>query len=54
MNAKSARRPRNVWINPGALHKARVQALRQKKALGEWLEEIIDEKAAREEAEEKK
>ena len=44
MNEKPVRKPRNVWINPGALHKARVEALRQKRALGEWLEEAIDEK----------
>jgi len=48
MNEKSVRKPRNVWINPGALHKARVEALRQKRALGEWLEEAIDEKIERE------
>ena len=49
MNEKSVRKPRNVWINPDALHKARVKALRQKKALGEWLEEVIEEKIEREE-----
>ena len=47
-NEKSARKPRNVWINPDALHKARVEALRAKKPLGQWLEELIDEKIERE------
>ena len=36
-------------IDPEALHKARVEALRAKKTLGEWLEETIDEKIEREE-----
>ena len=52
MNEKSVRKPRNVWINPDALRKARIEALRAKKSLGQWLEEIIEEKAAREEREE--
>ena len=50
MNEKSVRKPRNVWINPDALHKVRLEALRQKRALGDWLEEAIEEKAVREEA----
>ncbi|MBA7513033.1 hypothetical protein ES705_05042 [subsurface metagenome] len=49
MNEKPIRKPRNVLIDPEALHKARVEALRQKKKLGEWLEEAIDEKIEREE-----
>jgi len=52
MNEKSVRKPRNVWINPDALHKARIEALRERKSLGEWLEEAIEQKAAREEKEE--
>jgi len=35
MNEKIIRKPRNVLINPEALHKARVEALRSKKKLGE-------------------
>jgi rRNA maturation protein Rpf1 len=41
---KSDRKLRNILINPEALHRARVEALRGKKTLGEWLEEAIDEK----------
>ena len=48
MNEKPVRKPRNVKINPEALHRARVEALRAKKTLGEWLEEAIDEKIERE------
>ena len=53
MNEKSVRKPRNVLINPEALHKARVEALHGKRSLGEWLEELIEEKVAREEREQK-
>jgi predicted HicB family RNase H-like nuclease len=48
MNEKPVRKPRNVKIDPEALHKARVEALRARKTLGEWLEEAIDEKIERE------
>jgi predicted HicB family RNase H-like nuclease len=40
--------PRNVKIDPEVLHRARVEALRARKTLGEWLEEAIDEKIERE------
>jgi len=43
----------NVKINPDVLHEARVEALRSRKTLGEWLEDAIEEKVAREEREEK-
>ena len=46
-NRKSVRKPRHVLIDPEALHKARVEALRSKKTLGEWLEEVIEEKTER-------
>ena len=49
MNGKIIRKSRNVKINPEALHKDRVEALRSKKPLGEWLQEAIDEKIEREE-----
>jgi len=49
MNEKPVRRPRNVKINPETLHRARVEALRSKKTLGEWLEQAIEEKIEREE-----
>ena len=49
MNEKPVRKPRNIKIDPEALHKARVEALRSRKTLGEWLEKAIDEKIEREE-----
>ena len=49
MNEKIVRKPRNVLIDPEALHRARVEALRSKKTVGEWLEEAIEEKIQREE-----
>jgi len=48
LNKKSARKPRNILINPDALHKARVEALRERKTIGQWLEELIEEKIERE------
>ena len=48
MNEKLVRKPRNVLINPEALHRARIEALRSKKTVGEWLEEAIEEKIERE------
>lgn len=47
MSEKLVRKPRNVKINPDALHRAQVEALREKKALSEWLEEAIEEKIQR-------
>ena len=47
-NRKSVRKPRNILINPDALHKARVEALRERKTIGQWLEELIEEKVERE------
>jgi len=49
MNEKIIRKPRNVKINPDTLLKARIEALRSKKKLGEWLEEAIEERIEREE-----
>ncbi len=48
VSEKSVRKPRNVLINPDALHKARVEALRERKTIGQWLEELIEEKIERE------
>ena len=48
MNEKPVRKPRNVKIDPEALHRARVEALRSKKMVGEWLEDAIEEKIERE------
>jgi len=47
-NKKSARRPRNILIDPEAIHKARIEALRAKKTIGEWLEETIQQRIERE------
>ena len=47
MNEKPVRKPRNVKIDPEALHRARVEALRERKTIGEWLEQAIDEKIER-------
>jgi len=43
-NKKFVGKPRSVLIDPEALHKARVEALRSRKAVGEWLKEVIEEK----------
>ncbi|MBA7666575.1 hypothetical protein ES703_74656 [subsurface metagenome] len=48
MNEKPVRKPRNVKIDPEALHRARVEALRERKTMGQWLEELIEEKIERE------
>ena len=48
MNEKPVRKPRNVKIYPEAILRARIEALRSDKKLGEWLEEAIDEKIERE------
>ena len=47
-NEKIIRKPHNVFINPDALHEARVEALRARKSLGQWIEELIKEKIERE------
>jgi predicted HicB family RNase H-like nuclease len=49
MKEKTIRKPRNIKIDPEALHRARVEALRSKKTVEQWLEEAIDEKIEREE-----
>ncbi len=46
-NKTSVRKPRNVLIDPEALHNARVEALRSKRTVGEWLEEAIEEEIER-------
>ena len=49
MNEKPVRKPRNVKIDPEALHRARVEALRSKRTVGELLEKATEEKIEREE-----
>ena len=38
----------SIRANPEVLHQARVAAVRQRKTLGQWLEEAIVEKVERE------
>ena len=38
---------KSIRINPDAYHEARVAAVTSKKTLGEWLEDAIREKLAR-------
>jgi hypothetical protein len=37
----------SIRIDPEALHRARIDAVRSKKTLGAWLEEAINEKIAK-------
>ena len=50
MKAKDIRPTTGIRIKPDVLHRARVAAVTQKKTLGQWLEEAIEEKIEREEA----
>jgi len=50
--AEEARQGRSIKIRPSILRKAHHRAIEAQKRLGEWMEEAIDEKAAREEREE--
>ena len=43
----------SIRINPDAVRQARIAALTERKALGEWLEEAIEEKIERREGESK-
>jgi len=47
-NEQPVRRPRNILIDPEAIHKARIEALRSRKTIGEWLEETIQQRIERE------
>jgi len=51
--AEEFRQPRSIKIRPSILRKAHHRAIESQKRLGQWLEEAIEEKAAREEREEK-
>ena len=46
------RQARSIKIRPSVLRKAHHRAIESQKRLGEWVEEAIEEKAAREEREE--
>ena len=48
MNEQPVRKPRNVKIDPVAIRRARIEAIRSERSLGEWLEDAIDEKIQRE------
>jgi len=48
-----ARQGKSIKLKPSILKKARVRAVSSDKTLGQWLEEAIEEKAARQEKEEK-
>jgi len=50
--AEEARQGRSIKIRPSILREAHHRAIESQKTLGEWLEEAIDEKIAREEREE--
>ncbi len=46
------RRSRSIKIKPSILRKAHHRAIESQKRVGEWVEEAIEEKLAREEREE--
>ena len=50
---EEALQARNIKIRPSILRKAHHRAIESQKRLGKWVEEAIEEKAAREEREEK-
>ena len=50
--AEESRQPRSIKIRPSVVRKAHHRAIESQKRLGRWLEEAIEEKAAREEREE--
>jgi len=47
--AEESSRPRSIKIRPSILRKAHITAILSEKRLGEWVEEAIEEKVAREE-----
>ena len=50
--AEEARQGRSIKVKPTILRKAHHKAIESQKRLGVWIEEAIEEKAAREEKEE--
>jgi len=50
---EEVRQSRSMKIRPSILRKAHHRAIESQKRLGEWMEEAIEEKAAREEKEAK-
>ena len=51
---EEARKTVGIKLRPSIVRKARVRAAGSDKRLAEWLEEAIEEKAAREEGEERR
>ena len=51
--AEETRQGRSIKVKPSVLRKAHHRAIESQKRLGEWIEEAVEEKAAREEREEK-
>jgi hypothetical protein len=49
MMNEEVRKTRGIKLRPSIVRKARVRAASSDKRLGEWLEEAIEEKVAREE-----
>ena len=45
------RQSRSMKVRPSILRKAHIRAIESQKRLGEWVEEAIEEKLAREERE---
>jgi len=50
---EEVRKTTGIKLRPSIVRKARVRAASTDKRLGEWIEEAIEEKVAREEKEEK-
>ena len=51
--AEEAKQGRSAKVKPSILRKAHHRAIESEKRVGHWVEEAIEEKAAREEREEK-
>ncbi len=51
--AEEPRQARSIKIRPSVLRKAHHRAIESQKRLGEWIEDAIEEKLAREKREEK-
>ena len=49
---EETRQSRNIKIKPSILRKAHHRAIESQKRLGQWIEDAIEEKLAREEKEE--
>ena len=52
--AEERRQPRSIKIRPSMVRKAHHMAIESQRTLGEWIEGAIEEKASREEEEQRK